>query len=459
MSESNSKPVIVRFPPSPTGFLHIGNVRTMVFNYLFAKQNGGKIIYRSEDTDLARSENQYEEYIKEAFSWLGLEYDEFYRQSERSAIYREQLEKLIAEDKAYISKEEPTADELAIATAAGKTLSSSVIRLRNPGTVVTFNDIVLGDIATDTTDLGDFIIAKDLDHAIYHFTVVADDYLMGITHIIRGADHIANTPRQILIQEALGAPRPIYAHAPLVLGGDGQKMSKRHGATKTLDYRDVLHIEADALINFLALTGWNPGTEQEIFTREDLIKTFSLERIQKSPAIFNEEKMRWINKQHLNKLSEEEKFNLVKPDLSKMENYTGDTAKKIIPVIFERIETLGEFREFLKAGEYDFYFSDPAYDEPEKIVWKKSDNSSTQEHLSKVLQILSPVAEWSKPELEAAIFPYAESAGKGDVLWPLRFALSGKDKSPDPFTILEILGKEVSMRRITQAQQALASML
>src|SRR3989344_840306 len=225
-----NKQVIVRFPPSPTGPLHVGGARTALFNYLFAKQNGGQIFLRIEDTDRERSKPEFEQNIIESLTWLGLEFDNAQpiRQSERSAIYRAALEKLISNNTAYVSREE----------IEKKDKRGEVISLRNLGKVITFTDLIRGEISFDTTELGDFVMAKSLDEPLYHFAVVVDDWRMNISHVIRGEDHISNTPRQILIQEALGAPRPIYAHIPLILAPDRSKLSKRHGAVSVTEYRD-----------------------------------------------------------------------------------------------------------------------------------------------------------------------------------------------------------------------------
>ncbi|HEU5114515.1 MAG TPA: glutamate--tRNA ligase family protein, partial [Candidatus Paceibacterota bacterium] len=285
---SRKTAAVTRFAPSPTGYLHAGNYRTAVFSYLFARQNGGKFILRVEDTDRARSKKEYENNILESLEWLKLPYDEMYRQSERGDIYREYLEKLIAEDKAYVSQETTVHNQ----EDNAKERRTEVIRFRNPNKRVRFQDLIRGDIEFDTTELGDFVIAKSVTEPIFHFAVVLDDYLMGITHVIRGEDHISNTPRQILIQEALGAPTPIYAHLPLVLAHDRSKLSKRHGAESMTHYRDAGYVP-DALLNYMALLGWNPGTDQEIFDLDGLIKAFDISKVQKGGAIFNEEKLRW----------------------------------------------------------------------------------------------------------------------------------------------------------------------
>ena len=231
--------VVVRFAPSPTGYLHIGGARTALFTYLFARQNGGKFILRIEDTDRERSTKEYEKSILETMKWLELDYDEIYRQSERIEIYKKYLKKMIGDGSAYVSKEKPEK----------RGDRDEVIRFKNPNKKIIFNDLIVGDVEVNTTDLGDFVIAKDMETPIFHLTNVIDDYEMGITHIIRGQDHIPNTPRQILIQEAIGAQRPVYAHIPLILSPDKSKLSKRDGAVNVVEYKNLGYLP-EAIINF-----------------------------------------------------------------------------------------------------------------------------------------------------------------------------------------------------------------
>lgn len=284
-----SQKIVTRFPPSPTGPLHIGNVRTALFNYIFAKQKGGDFVVRIEDTDRLRSKKEYEESMLESLKWLGLERDgELWHQSERTEVYKSYLNKLIQTNKAYVSTE--TEGE-----------NREVVRFRNPNKQVVFEDLVRGKVEFDTTELGDFIIAKNLDEPLYHLAVVVDDFEAGITHVIRGEDHISNTPRQILIQEAISVSRPIYAHLPLILASDRSKLSKRkHGESVSLDYYRQKGYSPAAIINYLALLGWNPGTEQEIFTLDELIKVFDFARVHKGGAIFDEKKLAWVNRKHFN---------------------------------------------------------------------------------------------------------------------------------------------------------------
>jgi len=288
---NNQGQVRVRMAPSPTGNLHIGTARTAFFNYLFAKKHKGKFILRIDDTDRERSTKEFEQNILDNLEWLGIHYDELYRQSERTEIYVSYLDKVIESGKAYISKDE----------AKGEGKRREVIRLKNPNKKISFNDLVRSEVTFDTTELGDIVIAKSMEEPLYHFASVVDDFEMSITHIIRGEDHISNTPRQILIQEAIGAPRPLYAHLPLILASDRSKLSKRkHGESVSLNYYKNQDYLPQAILNYLALLGWNPGTDQEIFTVRELIEVFDISRVHKGGAIFDEKKLAWVNRKHFN---------------------------------------------------------------------------------------------------------------------------------------------------------------
>ncbi|MFH1170830.1 MAG: glutamate--tRNA ligase family protein [Candidatus Vogelbacteria bacterium] len=433
--------VVVRFAPSPTGTLHVGSARTALFNYLFAKQNGGQIFLRIEDTDRERSKPEFEQNIFEGLDWLGLKFDnsEPIRQSERTAIYRAVLEKLISAGTAYVSKEEIN----------DKNKRGEVIRLRNSGQKITFTDLIRGEISFDTTELGDFVIAKSFDEPLYHFAVVVDDWKMGITHIIRGEDHISNTPRQILIQEALDAPdgkagasRPIYAHIPLILAPDRSKLSKRNlpdgkagGAVSVTEYREQGFLP-EALLNYLALLGWNPGTDQEIFSSlTELTKQFSLDKVQKGGAIFNLEKLKWLNREHLKLAGDSIWENIFLTD------WPSDLRARVIPIIRERVATLTEGKSLITSGEYDYFRMAPIVD---RTLLK------TPATLAKTIALLDtlPETDFTAAQIKTALWSYAEEAGRGAVLWPLRMALTGKERSPDPFTVASILGKEETLSRL-----------
>lgn len=432
------KGVVVRIAPSPTGNLHIGTARSALFNYLYAKQNNGKFVLRIEDTDKERSKKEYEENIKEGLEWLGIKWDEFYRQSDRSEIYKKYIEKLVKENKAYISKEEPKEE--------GK--RSEVIRFRNPNKKIRFEDTIRGEIEFDTTELGDFVIAKSIDEPLYHMAVVVDDFDMGINHIIRGEDGISNTPRQILIQEAIGAPRPKYTHMPLILNKDRSKLSKRDGVVPISEYKDIGYLP-EAFINFLAMLGWAPKDDKEIFSMKELVENFRLEDIQKSAAVFNLQKLDWFNKEWIKKMDDKEIISII----LKNTKIDEDLLNKALPEIKERVTKLDELKNiFDRGGEFDYLISLPDY-EIKKINWKENTSEITLKHLNKVLEILNETETTDTEKIKDKIWPYADEVGRGDVLWPTRFALSGKEKSIDPFTLIHILGKEESIKRIQNAIQ------
>ncbi len=451
-NKMNSSKVITRFAPSPTGVLHIGSVRTALYSWLYARQHDGKFILRIEDTDKERSTREFEENILDGLSWLGLTHDEFYRQSERGATYKKHLEKLIADGTVYVSKEEPKEEgQLA-----------EVIRFKNPNRVVTFHDEVRGDISFDTTELKDFVIAKDLETPLYHFAVVVDDFEMGVTHIIRGDDGISNTPRQILIQEALGAPRPSYTHLPMILAPDKSKLSKRHGALAVTEYRDLGYLP-EAILNFVALMGWNPGNDQEVISIDEMLKLFTLEKVHKAGAVFNIDKLKWLNKHYMKLLPVErvgeEILAQLPDDLRATANKDPKIFAKVVPTILDRISNFGEVAELSAGGEVGYFFTDPIYS-VEALFWKDDkDTSHTRVHLDKVVEILQKInpVDFTAETVKSAIWDYATEAGRGNVLWPMRYALSGRDKSPDPFTLADILGKETTLRRIENAIKILGS--
>lgn len=434
-------------PPSPTGHLHIGTARTALFNYLFAAHCDGEMILRSEDTDKERSKKEYETEIIEGLKWLGIKWsnEKIFRQSERTDVYRQYLEKAIADGTAYVSKEESKREPGTMV---------EVIRIKNPNKKITFTDLIRGDITFDTTELGDFVIARSIEDALYHLTVVVDDHEMGITHVLRGEDHISNTPRQILIQEAIGAKRPVYAHLPLILAPDRSKMSKRHGAVSLNEYIEE-GFTKEAIVNYLALLGWNPGTNQEIFTIEELIKQFSIEHIQKGGAIFDKQKFRWVNKQHLEKLTDEDYLDMVKKfltdDIKALPNFSEATLKKLLPTMRERIEVAGDITEAAKAGEYNWVFEEPDI-KPEMLKWKKDPTIGVALPRLQTVRSLLEKADFSSPNsIKEALWSYAEAEGKGEVLWPLRVALTGLEKSPDPFSCAFIIGQQSTLERIDRA--------
>lgn len=434
--------VVTRFAPSPTGLLHSGNYRTAIFAYLFARHSHGKFILRIEDTDRARSKKEYEDNIIESLAWLGLDYDEFHRQSEWVGEHERILKDLVHRGLAFVSKEEKDGYE------------REVIRFKNPNKRVTFADIIRGDISFDTTDLGDFVIAKSFTEPLFHLVVVADDAAQGVTHIIRGEDHISNTPRQILLYEALGARPPQYAHLPLVLSPDRSKLSKRKGARPITEYRDRGFLP-EAVLNYVAMLGWHPGTNEEIFSKEKLVERFTLDQVQKSGAIFDETKLRWFNKEHVKMVERAAFSSEVKKFMSEAlvnELQKTDRFEKLIPELRERVEVFSDIREMEAAGEFDYFVNPPAY-QKEALLWKKDPHPEhAKTHLMHTLSLLVPLeTPWSQESVKDALRGYAEEQGKGEVLWPMRVALSGRERSPDPFTLAAILGKDETLSRIRAA--------
>ena len=446
MSLFHNEKVVTRIAPSPTGHLHIGTVRTALFNYLYAKHHKGTFILRIEDTDKERSKKEYEDEIVSGIKRLGMEFDAFYRQSDRTDIYRSYLEKTIKSGNAYVSHEESK-------QRPGEFVD--VVRLKNPNTTITFHDEVRGEISFDTTELGDFVIARSIDDALYHFTVVVDDYEMGITHVIRGEDHISNTPRQILIQEAIGAKRPIYVHLPLILATDRSKLSKRHGAVMLEEYERQGFLK-EAILNYLALLGWNPGTDKEQFSLGELVTAFDISGIQKSGAVFNIDKLGWFNKLYLGTYTDEAFLKYIEPCISeritRLPQFTEARFTKILPLIRERVSTRTDVTRDFEAGEYDFAFSSPIHD-PALIKWKH--DTSVKETLSRLQKLAEKIAqmpeELSAEEAKSYIWDYAVEVGKGEVLWPLRVALTGRERSPDPFSVIHILGSAEAYKRINTA--------
>jgi glutamyl-tRNA synthetase len=353
---------------------------------------------------------------------------------------------MMDESKAYLSKEE-------VVTEGQR---AEVIRFKNPNKKITFNDLILGDITVNTTDLGDFVIAKDLNTPIYHTTSVIDDFDFGITHVIRGQEHTVNTIRQILIGEAIGASRPIYAHIPLILNSERAKLSKRDPLVlPAIEYREMGYLP-EAIINFLALIGWNPGNNQEFFTISELIEKFDLSKVQKGAGIFNPEKLDWLNREYIIRTPFEEQFSIFNLEFSKTKWKNSEKVKdrvfmeKIMKIMLDRMHRWGEVREEIGAGDYDYLFENPVLDKT-KIMWKTQTPEKAKENLEKVLEIM----ELPQNSIRGEVMKLAEKEGKGETLWPLRYALSGREKSPDPFTLIEILGVEETKKRIQNAIQLL----
>ena len=407
------------------------------------------MLLRMEDTDKERSKKEFEENILEGLDWLGIEHEgEIFRQSERTEIYKKYLQKLIDNGLAYEAEE-------------NKEATGKVVRFKNPGKEVIFNDLIRGEIKVDISDLGDFVIARSMDEPLYHLAVVIDDAESEVTHILRGEDGLSNTPRQIALQEALGFETPIYAHIPFILGPDKSKLSKRHGAKSVLEYQKAGFL-AEAVLNFLAMLGWRSKTddEKEIWTLDELIEDFDINGIQKSPAVFNEEKLLWINKEHLKKLSDDEYWSSLL-DFAGADLREALATKHVKDALLqdtrERLSVYSEINKMQDAGEFNWLLKDEIELNAEDLIWKKSSKEETERHLGKLLEILCDpkLGDLNKERAEELIMPYAEQEGKGDVLWPLRYALSGQKRSPNPFILIAALGKDKTCSRIKYALEAL----
>lgn len=443
--------IITRFAPSPTGFLHVGGARTALFNYIYTKQNKGIILLRIEDTDKERNKPEYTTGILEAFKWLGITFDETKIQSDNLAIHKKYLQKLLDSGHIYISKEKVVEE--------GQ--RDEVIRFKNPNKEIIVDDLIKGQVKFDTTELGDFVIAKSMEEPIFHFANVVDDISMGITHVIRGEEHLSNTPRQILIWEAIGEkPRPVYGHIPLILSDKREKISKRkHGEMVSVEYyRDRGYIP-EALINFLAFLGWNPGGTEEIFSLDQLIEKFDIHKVQKAGAIFNPEKLNWFNREYIGRMSNEEFDHKTKqyiPDFFAQNPELYSRAKSLVREKISMFSEIGKM--FDMGGELNFVKEIGDYN-ADLLLWKKSPSrEESREHLTKVKELLSALdaKDFTAESVKGAVWTYAEEKGRGNVLWPLRVALTGQEKSPDPFMSAYILGKEESLKRIDLALSKLA---
>lgn len=449
---SGGQPPRVRIAPSPTGNLHVGTARSALFNELFARHAGAKFIVRIEDTDPARSRKKFEDNILEGMKWLGLTWDEGpdvggeygpYRQSERKKIYREAVEKLLTEGKAYLTPN-----------------PSPVIKLRVEDQEVEFEDRIRGKVKTHSDAWGgDFVIARSIDDPVFHLAVVVDDAGMKISHVIRGEDHLSNTARHILIQRALGYPTPRYAHMPLLLDAKRQKLSKRSNETDLLAYRDKGYLP-EAMLNYLALLGWSPKSDQEFFTHEELIQSFALDGIQKGGAIFSLTKLQAVNKHYLRQLSGEELLKQAEPFLSYYPLYTPGVYKrsKLVAALKTEQERAGTLEELAKNIQYLMpgWTADYA---AEMLIWpassagkKPSDAELMRNRLETTRAKIESLSDndFEAKKLEEILIAWVDenNMGRGETLWPLRVALTGREKSPSPFEVAAVLGKAETIRRI-----------
>ncbi len=373
-----------------------------------------------------------------------------YYQSQRKDIYKRELERIIQEGKAYEAE-------------GNQSGTGKVIRIKNPEKDIIWKDLVKGEIKISSSSFkddqgnSDFVIARSINDPLYHFTVVVDDSLMEITHVLRGEDHVTSTPRQIIILEALGSEIPLYGHFPTILGENKKKLGKRNGAVPVREYLEKGYIP-DAILNAISLLGWNPGGDQEIFTRQELIEKFSLERVQQFPAVFTGDKLDHINKEHLKMMpfSEVEK-EIINHIPLKFHNHP--LIKKVTPLVFERISKWGDVDLFFVDGEFDYFFEKPVFKKEELICPEKMrkgvelEIQTVEKNMTEVCDLLSKVEDFSSENIKNALWDYATEKGRGIVLWAVRFALSGREKSTDPFLIMDIIGKEETLSRLSHAKE------
>jgi len=459
----NKEQVVTRFPPSPTGTLHIGGARTALFNWLFARHHNGKFILRIEDTDRTRSTKEDTEVIIESMKWLGLDWDEGpYFQSQRTDIYNEMTEGLLSSGKAYYChcspeelerkrieakkrglkpKYDGTCRELGLGKAPG-----AVVRLKSPQSgTTTFRDLVKRVISIDNEELDDLILQRSDGSFTYNYAVVVDDSKMGVTYVIRGDDHVNNTPRQILIYKALGEPIPQYAHLPMILGPDKSPLSKRHGATSVLAYKEM-GILPYALVNSLVRLGWSHG-DQEKFSTQELIELFSLDHVGNSAGIFNTEKLLDLNAKYIREENDGNLADLLIPFLSNLgcSKVNREKVKEAVRTLKARAKTLVEMAQGAL-----FYFKEIVY---EKQADEKFLRPEVLEILEDLLSDLKGAAAFDQKELEKIFSTFLErhQIKLGKVAQPLRVALTGKTVSPGIFEIMEVMGQEMVVKRLSNA--------
>lgn len=444
--------VKVRIAPSPTGFMHIGTAQSALYNWLFARKNNGQFLLRIEDTDKERSTKEYVDIILNSLEWLDLKRDaEPVIQSKNLPRHREMLEKLLTEDKAFYchhTKEEMEGERkeqeaqkqapLHVCSHKGGPRgkeTGGIIRLAvngNSERIISFQDQIRGEVKFKESLLGDFSIARAIDDPLYHFAVVVDDIDMEITHVLRGEDHISNTPKQLLIYEALGKNPPLFAHLPLILAPDKSKLSKRNGAVSVIDYKkDYL---PEALVNFLGTLSYT--FSKEIISKEEMVKEFELGSVHKSGAVFDIKKLNWINSQYIKHLNTE---------TFKQLTNLAELSDEAVPLITERLEKLSDVQNF------EYLWKEPQYDK-ELLKWKKSDLERSVGTLAEVGQIIESFDFKDRDELRKILDDFSNKIGdRGLAYWPLRVALTGKEKSPDPVDVAFAIGKEKTLKRIENA--------
>jgi|TARA_B110000879_G_scaffold127691_1_gene168253 glutamyl-tRNA synthetase len=413
-----SAPVRTRFAPSPTGYLHLGGARTALFNWLYAKKLGGTFVLRVEDTDEARNTEEARAAIFEGMEWMGLAWEGPFYQSERSDIYLKWFEKLVTADRVYED--------------------DGAWRFRFDRKPITMQDLVCGEVTIDYTDESntpDMVVRRSDGSFVFHFVNVVDDLTMGITHVIRGEDHLMNTPKHLQLIEAFGETAPQYAHIPLILNSDGSKMSKRDVGAALGDYSKQ-GFSSPAVVNFIALLGWSPKDDSEIFSLQELIEKFSLESVNRSPGRFDAEKCEWVNQQHLLALTPD-KF------VEAAAGYCETTpTPEMLKSIQKKVSLLTQVPDAVS------FYLDPEYPIDSEPLAKVKGNDSAGALLTALAETFQGLTDWSDPKSVIGSTAKAHGAKPGQLMFPLRIALSGKAGGPDLGAILEILGKEECLRRI-----------
>jgi len=487
---NKNKPVRVRFAPSPTGYPHVGNIRTAMFNWLLARHTGGKLILRIEDTDVARRVKGAVEAIMEGLRWLGLDWDEGpdvggdygpYFQSQRLELYKAAAEKLVGQGNAYycycsperleelragqVKRKEPpgydrlcrdlTRDECARKEAEGV---RPVVRFKTPlDGQTSYEDVIWGNVVVDNSTLDDFVLLKSDGYPTYHLASVVDDHAMKISHVIRAEEWISSTPRHLLLYKALKLEPPRFVHHPMILGPDRAKLSKRHGAVSILDYRDMGYLP-QTMFNFLSLIGWSLDDKTEIMSRQELIDNFSLERIGKTGAIFNREKLDWMNGVYIRGLTADEFFEAVQPylmedlDAGKAVIADEEYVRAVLPLVQERAKTLLEVAELTR-----FFFVDRLDYDASLLIGKNMDAAATVKALKAAQSRLEPLSAFDTDSLEAVLRPLAPELGlkTGQLFSVLRVAVTGRAAAPPLFDTMAVLGKDRCMKRIEAALKML----
>ena len=428
--------ICVRFAPSPTGFLHIGGARTALFNWMYARSQGGKFILRIEDTDLERSKPEYLEEIMQSMQWLGLNWDELYKQSDRFNLYREHAQKLLDEGKAY---KESKADSVG---------GGEAVILKMTSQQVKFFDLIRGEIAFDTETIKDQVLMKSDGSPTYSFACVVDDALMGITHVVRGEDHISNTPKQIVIYEALGFKIPKFAHLPLIMDPEGGRMSKRTGATAVTEYRRDGFLP-QAIVNYLMLLGWSPGSNQEIVTLDEAVKKFSIKKINKTAAAFDMNKLEWLNAQYIKKMDAAQLTDALIPFLEEQgyigKDYDRQYLEGVVGLYKGRMATL---REFLDWTKYIFKDTVEITDEDRRQYL----TADKLKYFVPLSERLKNIVDYNVKTTEEAFRGLVQELGvqASDLVHPVRVALTGKSVGPGLFETMAVLGKEKTIKRLQQ---------